>query len=184
MTPIQIDSMIDNITDGVQEIVKSYSTSNELMSDERVQAGLRAVFGDAQAYGTENIPQFMRKLASGGIIQKVADRFRVSLKSRGESSADEAIVMNVLASLRNLIKGSSGSPGLDKLSDIFAFYGLDDEEAVANAALGPVTALADTISNAEASGKFYEMDNSFSTSGKAGAGAAKIAKQQAVTKVG
>lgn len=184
---VNFDEMIDNVTDGIKMMAQNYAESPTLMSDAQVEAGLRAVLGDPSTYGTDTnkIPGFMRGPASRGIVSRIADKFKISLKGRGTSgaSADDKIIMSVMNSLMKLVKGDGQSPGLNKLADLFASYDLEPEAAAANSTLGPATMLMDLIAQSRDKGRFDKLGDKFAKSGAAGQGVAKAAKADAPTKI-
>lgn len=184
---VNFDEMIDNMTSGISTIAQNYANSPELMSDDRVEAGLRAVLGDPREYGSDvkKVPEFMRGPASRGIISKIADKFKMSLRGRGleGAAADDKIIMSVMNSLMKLVKGDGQSPGLNKLADLFASYDLEPEAAAANATLGPATALMDTLTQSRDKGRFDKLSDKYAKSGAAGASVAKAARADAPTKI-
>jgi len=184
---VNFDEMIDNVTDGIKIMVQNYAESPELMSDDRVEAGLRAVLGDPRSYGSEikNVPSFMKSAASRGVVQKIADKFKISLKGRSilGAAADDKIIMSVMNSLMKLVKGDGNSPGLNRLGDLFAAYNLEPEAAAANAALGPASTLMDVISNSRNKGRFDKLGDTFAKSGAAGESTARAARADAPTRI-
>lgn len=177
--------MVGNIAADIIDLANNYAESPTLMSDAQVEAGLRAILLDPRAYGDDikQVPEFMTRLMGRGLIQKIADKFKISIKGRGSSSADEKLIMSVMNSLMKLVKGDGQSPGLNKLADVFAAYDLEPEAAAANATLGPATTLMDIIAKSRDEGRFDKLGDKYAKSGGAGAQVAKAARADAPTKI-